>query len=65
MKNTLEFLKRFHRDEQGPPEMGTVLIVALVVIPLVVVIVLYGKELADLFKRAWGQVTSNEGTIQK
>lgn len=51
--NTLAIVfRRFHRDETGAPEMSTILIVALVAIPLVIGLILFGRRILGWLKGA-------------
>jgi len=40
-------IRRFHRDDRGGPALETVLILALVSIPLTIAIILFGRKVYD------------------
>jgi hypothetical protein len=47
----------FHRDERGDNEnLGRLLILALVLVPLVVLIILFGNQIFDKAKQTWDGV---------
>ena len=47
----------FHRDERGDNEnLGRLLILALVLVPLVVLIILFGNQIFDKAKATWDGV---------
>ena len=49
-----EFLTILHSDERGDNEnLGRLLILALILIPLVILIVVFGQQIADAAKKAW------------
>jgi hypothetical protein len=50
-------LLSFHRDERGDNEnLGRLLILALVLVPLVVLIILFGNQIFDKAKATWDGV---------
>jgi len=53
-------LRRFHRDESGAPELSTVMIVALIAIPLLIAIILFANKAYDSWQKSTGS-----GGIQK
>jgi len=53
-------LRRFHRDDLGSPELTTVMLVALISVPLVIAIVLF----AQWAFRAWTESTGPKTGIQ-
>ena len=55
-------LRRFHRDEQGDEGVNKVLIIAMIVVPLVTVLIIFGKEIVTFFKKAWGDLTKKSET---
>jgi hypothetical protein len=52
-----------HRDERGPPEASTVLIAALIMIPLIVLLINFGKDIADWLKEKWQSIGGMRSTI--
>lgn len=56
MNGLLEKVRRFHADESGAPEMSTVMIVALIAIPLVIALILFGKRIFQYFTGAQGKL---------
>lgn len=49
-----KFLTILHTDERGDNEnLGRLLILALILIPLVILIVVFGQQIADAAKKAW------------
>lgn len=52
-----DFLTALHKDERGDNEnLGRMLILALVLIPLVIVITVFGNEIVGKAKTIWAQV---------
>jgi Flp pilus assembly pilin Flp len=49
MGTATQLLRRFHSDEAGGPELSTVLILALVSIPLIIALMLFGQTVFDWF----------------
>ncbi len=49
-------LRRFHRDEQGDEGVNKVLIIAMIVVPLVTVLIIFGKDIVTFFKKAWDKI---------
>ncbi len=58
MSGLKEKIRRFHGDESGAPEMSTVMIVALIAIPLVIALILFGKKIYQWFQ---GGITELDG----
>jgi Flp pilus assembly pilin Flp len=55
-------LRRFHTDEQGDEGVNKILIIAMIVVPLVIVLILFGKNIVQFFQAAWEKLT---GTSEK
>jgi hypothetical protein len=51
--NVRQSLKNFHESERADIPVGTVLVVAFIVVPLVILLVFYRKELVTKFKELW------------
>jgi hypothetical protein len=46
-----------HADERGDNEnLGRLLILALIMIPLIILIVFFGQQIADAAKKAWDEL---------
>jgi hypothetical protein len=58
-RTAMSLLKKFHKDEMGPPELSTVLLVAFIVVPLVGLLVFFGQELTDEAKKLWTDLFSD------
>lgn len=54
----LSILTGFHLDERGGERdaLGTLLILALIIIPLLLLIIAFGQEIADYAQEKWGEV---------
>ena len=50
-------LARLHRDEQGDEGVNKILIIAMIVVPLVIVLIVFGKDIVDFFKKQWDKLT--------
>ncbi len=50
-------LARFHRSEQGDEGVNKILIIALVVVPLVIVLIVFGSKIKAWFQTAWDDIT--------
>ncbi|GMV92590.1 MAG: hypothetical protein AMXMBFR82_23680 [Candidatus Hydrogenedentota bacterium] len=59
MPTLAALVKRFHDDETGAPEMSTIMIVALVAIPLIIGIIYFGQSIIGWFQDAESEI---EGT---
>lgn len=58
MGTIMQVLGRLHADEQGDNEnLGRLLILALILIPLVILIVFFGQNIADTAKEQWDKLT--------
>ena len=51
MAKSTDVVRRFHHDERGGPALETVLILALVSIPLTIAIILFGRKVFDWFQQ--------------
>ena len=56
---------RLHNNESGDIPVGPILIIGLVVIPLVLAIVMFGKDIAKWLKDQWTAVEGQGGTGSK
>lgn len=50
------FFSTFHKDERGTPELSTILIVALIVVPLVALLIVFRDKLEDKAQQAWDRI---------
>ena len=55
--SVLRALRRFHTDEQGDEGVNKILIIAMIVVPLVIVLILFGKNIVEFFQKAWEKLT--------
>ena len=55
--SVLRALSRFHSDEQGDEGVNKILIIAMIVVPLVIVLILFGKNIVEFFQAAWKKLT--------
>ncbi len=55
--SVLRALSRFHTDEQGDEGVNKILIIAMIVVPLVIVLILFGKNIVEWFQEAWKKLT--------
>jgi Flp pilus assembly pilin Flp len=55
---TLHALARFHRDEQGDEGVNKILIIAMIVVPLVIALIFFGKQIVTFFSNAWKNLTT-------
>ncbi len=46
-------IRRFHRSERADIPVGTILVVAFIVVPLVLMLIIYRKQLVTYFKQMW------------
>ena len=53
-------LRHFGRDERGDEGVNKILIIALVAVPLVIVLIVFGGEIVDWFNEAWGKLTETD-----
>ena len=45
-----------HRDEQGDEGVNKVLIIAMIVIPLVYILIVFGDQIAEFFDGIWSSL---------
>ena len=58
-----DFVVMLHKDERGDNEnLGRLLILALVLIPLIILIAFFGQEIVTKAKEAWDNVVGKEVT---
>jgi Flp pilus assembly pilin Flp len=62
ISSALAALRRFHRDEQGDEGVNKILIIAMIVVPLVIVLILFGKDIVTFFKAAWDKLTGKSAS---
>ena len=55
-------LAALHRDEQGDEGVNKILIIALIAIPLVIILLVFGKKIAEWFSEAWDNLSGNKNT---
>lgn len=59
--NVEDFFVALHADERGDNEnLGRLLILALVLIPLIILIAFFGKDILDRANAAWTAVIGKE-----
>lgn len=49
----MSVLKRFHEDEAGAPELTTILLLALIVLPLLGLLIVYRDKIAEKTSELW------------
>ena len=55
-----DLLTKLHNDERGDNEnLGRLLILALILIPLIILIAFFGQEIATAAKEQWDKVFGN------
>lgn len=54
-------IRRFHSDESGAPAMETVLILAMVSLPIIIGLIVFGGKLWEKFKQVAKDVLSSLG----
>lgn len=64
MDRSRELLRRLHQDEAGDIPVGPMLIIGLIVIPLVIFLIVFGKDIQDWFNENFKELTSNKGKIK-
>ena len=52
---------RLHRDDTGDVPVGTIVLIGLVVIPLILMLVLFGDKVLEWLYKQWELVTTNSG----
>ena len=50
-------LARLHRDEQGDEGVNKILIIAMIVVPLVIVLIVFGNDIVKFFKVQYDKLT--------
>jgi hypothetical protein len=55
-------LARLHADEQGDEGVNKILIIAMIVVPLVIVLIIFGKDIVKFFKAAWDKLSNKSST---
>jgi Flp pilus assembly pilin Flp len=60
--SALRALRRFHTDEQGDEGVNKILIIAMIVVPLVIVLILFGKNIVEFFSAAWKKLTDKSSS---
>ncbi len=58
-------LVRVWRDEQGAEGLEKLLIIALLVLPLLAVLIFFGKEIRDWLSVRWEQVKDDSESIDR
>jgi len=53
MRNVVDQLKRFHRDERGAEGLEKLLIVAAIVLPLLGLLIIFRNEIKDWVVDLW------------
>ena len=46
-------LARLHRDEQGDEGVNKILIIAMIVVPLVIVLIVFGNDIVKFFRQQY------------
>lgn len=63
LKNSL---RAFHEDDRGDNEnLGRMLVMGLILVPIVILLALYGQEIVGVVKEEWGTVIGEKGKIKK
>ena len=58
LSNFGQFLTDLHNNERGDNEnLGRLLILALILIPLIILIVFFGQEIANAARTKWDELT--------
>lgn len=57
-------VRNFHRDETGDEGVNKILIIAMIVIPLVIVLIVFGEAIMEFFQDAWANLTEDETQMQ-
>lgn len=63
----MSVLKRFHEDEIGAPELTTILLLALIVLPLLGLLIMYRDKIASTTSKLWDDIMGRggEGSVTK
>lgn len=56
----LSLLYRLHHDERGDIPVGQLAVIGLVVIPLVIAMIAFRKDLTEWFKEQWEKINSGD-----
>lgn len=63
LKNSM---RSFHENERGDNEnLGRILILGLILIPIVILLTLYGQDIVDIVKEQFEAVIGEQGKIKK
>lgn len=54
--STAKALRDFHDSERADIPVGTILVVAFIVVPLVLLLIFYRKELVTYFQQMWADL---------
>ena len=54
-----DFLKRLHRDNAGSIQVETILLLAVIAVPIVIIILLFGKKVISWFNDQASQLEQN------
>jgi Flp pilus assembly pilin Flp len=65
VRSAAGLLRRVYRDEQGANMIEYVLIIAAIALPLLALVLLYGKDIKDWVERSWSTVTGREDLSNK
>jgi Flp pilus assembly pilin Flp len=58
-------LLELHRDEDGLTVVEIVLLIALIVLPLVLALIFFGKDIKEYIKKMWGETKKGADELQK
>ncbi len=53
-------LRRILADEQGDEGVNKILIIALIAIPIVIVLLVFGRDIVEWFRDKWGELTGEK-----
>jgi len=53
-------LRRFFADEQGDEGVNKILIIALIAVPLIIVLIIFGREIVTWFEEAWTSISDED-----
>jgi Flp pilus assembly pilin Flp len=56
-------IKRLHDDEAGAPEASTVMIMALIGIPLILLLITFGSKIAEMLKNIFQTLMGKTSTV--
>ncbi len=57
-------LRSFHENERADVPVGTILLIAFIVVPLVLLLIIYRKDIVDYFQEEFGNLKT-EGKEEK